>query len=139
MEKETKTINVSTVTVLKVLFIVLLVWFLFAIREILLLFVIAVIVSAAMDPIASYFSKWKIPRGISVLVVYILIIGFIVLIGYMLVPSLVDQFKTVQSSNFVEIIQKKIGPYQQTLVRFGIDKSFNETINEFRSGLAGNV
>ncbi|HEX5429580.1 MAG TPA: AI-2E family transporter [Patescibacteria group bacterium] len=137
--KDEKIVNISTITVLKVLFIVLLVWFLFAIREILLLFIIAIIISAAMDPIADYFSKWKIPRGISVLLVYVLLLSLIGLIGYLLVPTMVDQFQAVQSGNFVSAIQSKIGPYQQTLDRFGVSKSFNDTINEFRSGLAGNL
>ena len=136
---ENRTINISTVTVLKVLFLGLLLWFLFAIREIVLLFVISVIVSAALDPIADYFRRFKIPRGISVLVVYLLVLGLIALIGYLLVPTMIDQFKSLQSNGFVSTIQEKIGPYKATLSRFGIDKSFNDTINQFRSGFAGNI
>ncbi len=136
---ENNTINISTVTVLKVLFIVLLVWFLFAIREILLLFIIAIIVSAAMDPIADYMRKFKIPRGISVLLVYILIFGLIALIGFLLVPSMIEQFKSLQSTNFIATIEGKIGPYRATFSRFGIDKSITDTINNFRSGFAGNL
>lgn len=137
--EDKQTINISTVTVLKVLFILLLVWFLFAIREIVLLFVIAVIVSAAIDPIADFLSKWKIPRGISVLLVYVVILGIIGLIGYLFVPTMVDQVQSLQGSNFVSNIESKIGPYRATLSRFGIDKSINTTVDQFRSGLAGNI
>jgi predicted PurR-regulated permease PerM len=127
------------VTVLKVLFIGLLIWFLFAIREILLLFVIAVIVSAALDPIADFFSKYKVPRSLSVLIVYVLILGLFFLIGYLLVPTMIAQFQSLQSNNFVASFQEKIGPYKDTLTRFGIDKSINSTIEQFRNGLAGNI
>jgi len=136
---EDRTINISTVTVLKVLFIVLLIWFLFAIREILLLFVVSIIVSAALDPIADFLSKYKIPRGISVLLVYVLLLGLIALIGYLLVPTMVDQFHQLQSNNFFSHLQERIAPYRAALARFGVDQSINNTINEFRSGLASNL
>jgi predicted PurR-regulated permease PerM len=136
---ETKTINISTVTVLKVLFIVLLLWFLWAIREIVLLFVISIIISAALDPVADFFRKYKIPRGISVLIVYILFLGLIALVGFLLVPTMIDQFHTLQNNNFVGQFQDKIGPYRESLQRFGIEKSFNTTVEQFRNGLAGNI
>jgi predicted PurR-regulated permease PerM len=136
---ENKTINISTVTVLKVLFIMLLCWFLFAIREIVLLFIISIIVSAAIDPVATYFNKWRVPRALSVLVVYLLLFGFITMIGFLLVPTMIDQFQAVQSSNFIGTIQNKLGPYHETFVRFGIDKSFNTTIEHFKTGFAGNL
>jgi predicted PurR-regulated permease PerM len=137
--KETETINISSVTVLKILFIVLLIWFLFAIRDIVLLFLISIIISAAMDPIADFFKRFRIPRGLSVLVVYVLALGLIALILYLLVPTMIDQFKSLQSSGFVTTVQSKLGPYRDTFAKYGIDKSFNETINNLRSGFAGNL
>jgi predicted PurR-regulated permease PerM len=139
MEKETSTINISSVTVLKVLFIALLVWFLFAIREIVLLFIISMIVSAALDPIADFFAKYKIPRGISVLIVYILFLGLFVLVGYLLIPSIIEQFQSVQGTGFVSTLNEKIGPYRDSLARFGVDKSVNTTIEHFKSGFAGSL
>ncbi|MBX4204770.1 MAG: AI-2E family transporter [Candidatus Doudnabacteria bacterium] len=133
------TINISSITILKILFIALLVWFLFAIREIVLLFVIAIIVSAAMDPVADFFRKYRIPRGISVLLVYVLFLGLIALVGFLLVPTMIDQFQSLQSNNFVSHFQEKIGPYKDALARFGIDKSVTNTVEHFRSGLAGNI
>src|SRR4051812_8090776 len=133
MEKDARTINISSVTVLKVLFIALLVWFLFAIREIVLLFIISMIVSAALDPIADFFAKYKIPRGISVLIVYILFLGLFVLVGYLLIPSIIEQFQSVQGTGFVSTLNEKIGPYRDSLARFGVDKSINSTIEHFKS------
>lgn len=133
------TVNISTITVLKVLFIAILCWFLFAIRDIVLLFIISMIVSSAMDPIADYLRRWKIPRGLSVLVLYLIVLGIIGLVGYLLVPSMIEQFQAVQSSNFVENIQERIGPYRDTLTRFGIDQGINNTLQTFGTGFAGNL
>jgi predicted PurR-regulated permease PerM len=139
MDKDASTINISTITILKVLFIVLLLWFLFAIRDIVLIFVIAIIVSAAMDPIAGYFKRFKIPRGLSVLVVYLLIFGLIALVGFLLVPSMIEQFHSLQGNHFISTIQDRIGPYKATFAKYGIDTAINDAINNLRSGFAGNL
>jgi len=139
MEKQHTTVNVSTVTVLKVLAVILLVWFLFAIRDILLLFIIAIIISSAMDPLADYLRRIKIPRGLSVLFVYALALGLLALVVYLMVPPISDQFQQISQSNFYEGFRSKIGEYQNTLDHFGIGTSLENNIRELTSGITGTL
>ena len=83
----------STKIILKVAFVLLALVFLWMIRDILLLLLLALILASAMDPMVNYFKRHKIPRTVSVLAVYILFMGLVALVTYLIVPVVVDQFK----------------------------------------------
>ena len=131
MEGKHQTINISTVTILKIVMIGLLMWFLFAIREILLLLLISIIISSAIDPLAEFLYRRKVPRGLSVILVYIVVIGILVLIGMLLAPSISQQFQALSQGNFYEQFQSKIGIFRDTLNQSGIGRTFEENIKNW--------
>src|SRR3990167_2617234 len=104
MNEHQNTVNVSTVTILKIVFVGLLLVFLFAIRDILLLLLISVIISSAIDPLADFLYKRRIPRALSVLLVYILFVGMFALVVYLLVPPISQQFHQISQSDFIDTI-----------------------------------
>ena len=69
MNDEHKTINISTITILKIVSIGLLLWFLWVIKDILLILLIAIIISSAIDPVADFLYKRRIPRVLPLLIV----------------------------------------------------------------------
>ena len=87
------TINISTSTILRVIFIILCLVFLFAIRDILVLLFFAVIIASAVDLPARFFDKLKIPRILSVLIIYLIFIGLLIGLLMLFVPSFAREIK----------------------------------------------
>ena len=54
---------------------------------------IGFIIAWLFEPVVSYLQKNKIPRVISCIIVYIILIGLLSLFGYLFVPSLISQVK----------------------------------------------
>lgn len=86
----------STQVILKVIFAVLILAFFWAIRGIILLLLLAVILASAMEPLVAYLHFKKVPRVVSVISVYILVIGSAGLIIYLLIPPVIAQFSVLQ-------------------------------------------
>jgi predicted PurR-regulated permease PerM len=128
-----ETINISTTTLLKVVLIVLLLWFLWIVRDILILFLISIIISSAIDPVADYLSKRRIPRGLSVLLIYVVVLGLVALVGFLMVPPLVQQFDTIKNTDVAQGFTNKIGVYRESLIQSPIGQSI---INSFRQNFS---
>ena len=86
-----QTISISTGTMIRAIFILLILGFLFLIKNVLALFFVAIIMSAAFDPFIDYLQKKKLPRALSIIGVYVI---FLTLVGgsfYLLSGPIVDQ------------------------------------------------
>ena len=88
-------IEPTTKIVLKVIGLILVTLFLWMIREVILLFLFAVVLASAMEPLVTYFKGYKIPRGVSVLTVYILFFALVGLVVSLIVPPLIQQSRLV--------------------------------------------
>ena len=139
MERNNTTVNISTITILKVLVVILLLWFLFTIRDILLLLLISVIISAAIDPLADYLAKKRVPRAISVLIVYALFIGIIAMVISLLVPPLIEQFQAISQSDFAADFQNRIGDWRHALQNLGIDQQIGENIKSWAATISAGL
>ena len=84
-------IDISTRTILKIIGIVLLFWFLWAIRDIMVLLFVVLILVAAFHPTVDLLENHKIPRFLSVILIYfVLALAFSFLI-YLIVPPIITQ------------------------------------------------
>ncbi len=82
-------LNISTGSVFKVVFILILVWALFVLRDLVLVVLTAVLIASAVEPATRWFGKHKIPRVIAVLIVYLLAaLIFAISFYFLLVPLL---------------------------------------------------
>lgn len=86
-----QTISISTGTFLKAVLIFLGLWFLWYIREIVAIFVVAIMLASLIDPFADWFEKRRIPRGLSVLIVYTLLLALASVIVIVLIPIVIEQ------------------------------------------------
>lgn len=124
--KEDKiTVNLSPGSVAKATTVVLLLAFLaffaYEIRSILLIFFISLLFSAALDPTIDILEKKKIPRGISVILIYIAILAVLAIFISLLIPLIATQ---------VLELAGKVGELMKNLTRFieKIDFPFVEKI-----------
>jgi len=100
MAQNTKptTISISTGTMIKILLILggaAFVWF---IRDILVVFFVALLLAALIDPFATWFVKHRIPRSVGVLVVYVALAALVTLSLVMIIPPFVQQLAGLGSS-----------------------------------------
>ncbi len=85
----------STKVILKVTFVVLVLAFLWVVRDILIIILLSIVFASAMDPLVDYLKQKRIPRAVSVLAVYTLVLGIIGLIVALVIPLVVQQSRLV--------------------------------------------
>jgi len=103
-------IKISTTTVLKIIAILIGIYLLWRIFDIILLLLVVAIIFAALSPVVEWLNTKKIPRIISVLIIYLLVIGAIVGASFIIIPPLVNQIKEL-SENLPQIIERLMPSY----------------------------
>lgn len=119
----------STQVILKVVLVILSLAFLWTIREIITLFLLAVVFASAMDPLADYLNARKIPRAVSVLAVYILVLGLVGVVVWLIVPPVVEQFRLL-ATNLPTYISEFQDKYPSLYAMFG-----NVSASQFFQGV----
>jgi len=132
--------SISASTILKVVGIFLALYFFYLIRDIILLLLIATIISFALTPLADWlYQKAKFPRGLSVVLVYIVFIGVVALSLSFLLPKLVADFSALGGS--LSSIQEQIVS-GNGVVGFLNQFGFSDSLQSFGNQIvnfAGNV
>lgn len=72
--------------------------FLWVIRDIVIIVLLALVLASAMEPMVEYLSRHKIPRFVSVLGTYVIVIGFVALMIALLSPLVIDQAKVLSEN-----------------------------------------
>ena len=103
---ERQLIEISTGTILKFIFLGLVLAFLFVIRDIVAIFLLAIVIAYALDPAINWFQNKKIPRVFAVLFIYIGSLAVLTLLFYLIVPPLFFEVKNfaAESPQFLEKI-----------------------------------
>src|SRR3990167_10607478 len=86
-------IEISPKTMLWALLIGVLVVLLFMVRDIIAVLIFAIIISSALEPLLRYSENKKIPRLLSLIVIYLLFFVFFAALIYIILPLMLDQFR----------------------------------------------
>lgn len=78
MREMTRRVDISYKTIVFIAAFVIALWVLFLIRDIILLLFVSFILMSAFAPFVERMVKWRIPRGLSIAVVFLLFIGGLV-------------------------------------------------------------
>jgi len=125
-----KLLDISWGTILKIAFIVLLFYILYQIKDILIWFIFALIISILFEPAIDFFRKLKIPWVLAVCFVYVAFFGILILIVYSTIPPFVSEIK-----QFSQVLPQYFERISPPLRGLGV-KAF-EDINTFISALGG--
>jgi predicted PurR-regulated permease PerM len=131
---EQNKIEISTGTILRIILVLLAVWFLYVVRDIILLLFISVVIVAAINPVVSWLDrKWKVSRTIGSLFVFAVIVALVVLAVSFIVPPIITQFHefSKNAAQYYSWVQGWIG---QT----GITNLAGNNVGTL-SGLSGNI
>ena len=138
------TISISTSTIIKLVLVLLALFFLWLIRDILAILFVAIILAALIDPLADWFERHKIPRALSVILIYVVLIALVSLILILLIPPIVEEFGQL-AENF-GVYWESIGSWFRSFELFtfdqgvpsGLEKGI-ESISENLSSAVGKV
>ena len=115
--------DLSTTTILKVVGTILLVWFLYSIREIVVLFFIVLVVVAAMGPLVDRMAK-HIPRFLAMILLTIAFFGLLTGIGFLIIPPVIDQISQLAIN--LPYFVNKFGPFYE---------NFRSSVTNYQEGL----
>lgn len=132
MSDKNLTINITSGTILKSVLIVLLFASLYYLRDLVLVILTAVVLASSVEPATVWFSRRKVPRVVSVILVYGIIIFIVTGTLFVLVPPLLDEISGILSSSpqYLDSIKlwTPVGDLPSTF-------SLKEIITEFRQSL----
>lgn len=103
-------VDISTQTIVKTIILLLLLWFVFLVREIIVALFFAFILASAINPLVDKLQERKIPRPLSVLTIFIGIIGFFSLLIALIIPPIAEQL--------IELAQQLPGIYKQLTLQY---------------------
>jgi len=91
-------IEISVKSVLKVIGIFIGLWFVFYIRDILIQLLVALLIMIILNPLVTRLSRFRIPRALSVSIVYIVVFGLLGFALASILPALVEQSASFANS-----------------------------------------
>ena len=97
MNPRTK-IEVTTGTLVRFLLLVLGLIFLYIIRDIVLIVLVSIVVASSVEPLVRWFERYRFPRVLAVLIIYLGGVTSIFSVFYLLIPPLFSDFQNFFSS-----------------------------------------
>ncbi|NCN24536.1 AI-2E family transporter [Candidatus Berkelbacteria bacterium] len=107
MDEKKIIVDISWVSILKVITALLAVWLVWSVQDIIILFFIVLVLVAALSPVVDFWSK-KINRALATSLVYLLILACLVLIGFVIIPPVATQVRSL--SYDLPYLSKQIFP-----------------------------
>lgn len=99
------TFNIATGAIVKIFAVLLGLWFIYIVRDVLVMLFVAMILAAVINPFADWFGRRHIPRGLAVLAIYVLLLAAVTTLLALLIPPLVDE-STQIVKNFESVSSK---------------------------------
>src|SRR3989344_4323184 len=125
-------ITISTRTVAKAILLLLFVWLLFVIKDIILVVLVSVVIASAIEPAVRWLAKFRIPRTLAVLIVYVAAFAFLIaLVPFLFIPAI---------NNLIEAsatLPQKIGSLSFLSAPDGLFSSFSRL--DYFSSLPSNL
>ncbi|MFZ2555228.1 MAG: AI-2E family transporter [Minisyncoccia bacterium] len=91
-------ISISTSTIVKTLIILVGAWLLFYLRDVVLIVLTSIVVASALEPAVAMFVRWRFPRLVGVIFIYLMLFAFLFSIFYFFVPLILEDLATFVSS-----------------------------------------
>jgi predicted PurR-regulated permease PerM len=137
-------VSVSTATILKVIGILVALAFLFFIRDILLVFFVALIFASAFGPWVDWLNRKKIPRSIGMLSIYLIALFIVSLVVFLIVPPIAQQTGELSKNfpRYMDGIAKNFSAFKGLSTQIKSFDSLSQGLNKISENFqanAGNV
>lgn len=137
-------INITTSTIIKTILILVILWFLIFIRSIIGVFLVALLLTAALKPMVDWMEKRKIPRSLGISLLYLIFFAVISLTLILTIPLLIHQTKQLAENfpSYWDKIIAGIGSFKDFSSQHGLLENINKIASSFENNLtnfAGNI
>lgn len=108
MNNNEKVLDISWATILKIALALLLFYFIYQVREIIILIIFALIFSLLLNPLINFLERKRVPRTFAVISVYLIVFGLISLFSYLIINFFIQEIQ-----KFIEFLPQyfeKISP-----------------------------
>ncbi len=129
---EQKVLDLSWSTVLKIALAVIFFYILFQIKDIIVWFIFALIISILFNPAIDFLKKFKIPRVVSTCLIYFLVFGLLSVVFYSAVVALVTEVE--QLSQILPHYLQELSPTLREIGVYALE-DIESFINEIRGSL----
>lgn len=130
-------ITISAGAILKVVLVLLLVFAMYYLRSILAMIFVAFMLASLMDPVADWFEKHKIPRGLAVLLILIVFLTIFVSIILLLVPPILEQIREFirDFGGYWERISSSFAALERWGAEQGLSTNFQKSLETIEANL----
>jgi predicted PurR-regulated permease PerM len=118
-----KKIEISHKTIIFTVLFLIFVWILYQIKDVILIFFVSLMIMAILNPTVSKLTRLKIPRAVSIILIYLFIFAILSVAIVGIVPPLVEQ-----STNFASGLPKYLENLGISL--YLSDQIINQTISQ---------
>ncbi|NTV44893.1 MAG: AI-2E family transporter [Candidatus Yonathbacteria bacterium] len=146
MAEKNISVTITTGTIVHAILIVLVCWWMYLLRDIVLVILSSVVLASAVEPATKWFMQYKIPRVLAVLITYIIVIGAVGSLLYLFIPVFIEQVGNLSAflPKYIEALRRWIVSSDsiyvpQTLVSDLSPSNYVETIQTSLFGGAGSV
>lgn len=130
-------INISTLTIVKIVLFFLLLYFLYLIMDVLVILFVSLILSSALDPSVDWMHKRKIPRAAGILFIYGAIVIVASLVVYLIIPPIIREASDL-ASNFPHILNKIISSFT-ALKEYALERGILDNLRDSLGTISSNL
>ncbi|OGZ10517.1 MAG: hypothetical protein A3D67_03160 [Candidatus Lloydbacteria bacterium RIFCSPHIGHO2_02_FULL_51_22] len=135
-------ITIAPETIVKAILVALAFWLLYILRDLVLVVLAAVVIASAIEPFTAWFMRWRIPRSLAVILIYLLLIVGLLGLFYFFIPPLLNDISGALSvlSRYLEGVSLT-SPITAGIEGEGViaelsrDFSVNRSLTEIRGAL----
>lgn len=132
-------LDISWETILKISLLVISLYLIYQVKEVLVWFLFAFIISILFEPAIVFLKKLKLPRSFAVFALYIVFFGIISLLGYLMAPMFVSE--VAEFSRLLPEYFEEVSPFLKE-VGFAAFENIDSAIKALEQTLnsvAGNI
>ncbi|KKR08131.1 MAG: hypothetical protein UT32_C0003G0007 [Parcubacteria group bacterium GW2011_GWC2_39_14] len=129
--------DISIWSIVKFFLVVILLFFLYVIKDVLAIIFVSIIFSSAVDPWVDKMQSKHFPRFVSILLIYVVLFSIIFLAVYALIPPLTEQV-TQLATNFPKYFTK-LGDTYQGLRSFSLEHGVLDNLNQGITAIKDNL
>ncbi len=139
MEEKGKnvTINISTRTIVKVIVVLLILALIYLLRDVILILVVSLILTAALNPWVNSLQRRKVPRILATVFIYLAFFGTFIIILILMIPPIAEQVKEV-AANFPDYYRRITSDFEQ-FRDFSLQESLFDNLESWLSSLSTNI
>ncbi len=138
MEPKPTFVTISTGTMLRLLFILLALWFVYLVRDVVALLLVSFLLASAFDGWVDWFERRRIPRMLGILIIYVGILGLFTAAISFLVPPLAREIRgvAIDFPMYWEKLTIGLGQLRTFSSDAGFLTSFQKLVDSLEAALA---